>query len=603
MKTTRTSRRQTTPKPVSSFGRLLTVWILLILAALALIWRIGYLQIAIGKDLQQRAIEQQTKPLNQFAARRPIVDNRGIFLALDKPIYNLSAHPYLYQEFQPKDIAAQLAPILHEDAQKLQQLLSQNAYTVPIKKWLSESTANQIRKIAINDKRIDGLELEEHNQRFYPHQNLAAEVIGYVNADQKGQAGVELTQEKYLAQSAKNASVSRDGKDRLFPADVPDKIIRQDNAKLQLTIDESLQRQARQALQEAIKKYHAKRGTILVMDVSNGELPVLVSEPNFDPNQYYNYSKTPDLLRNWAVADLYEPGSTFKPLNVAIALEAGAIRPSTIFNDEGSLTIGGWQVANFNYESHGGGGALNISEILQRSSNVGMVHIIQQMKPSVYYQGLQSIGLGSKSGIDLYPEEASTIKSKDVFLEQVIEPATAAFGQGLSLTPIQLLQMHGILASGGKKLTPHVVRGLLNPNGKLQTLNNFPPAPRVFTTATTNAVVEMMTDVVQKGTGKPAQIPGYRLGGKTGTAQKSKNGRYIKAKITSFVGIFPAKNPKYVVLAVVDEPIGDDAFGSTVAAPVVKSVIESLIVAHNIPPSHPEELAKAEENDSKPKIN
>jgi cell division protein FtsI (penicillin-binding protein 3) len=575
-----------------SFGRLLTVWVLLILVAIALIIRLGYLQITTSKDLKERANQQQALTLTPFAPRRPIIDRRGTFLAIDKPIYNLQVHPYLYKEFQPKDIAAQLALILNEDPQKLQALLEQDASTVQIKKWLSESLANQIRKISIGDKRVDGLELVQQNQRFYPQLNLAAEVIGYVNSDQKGQAGVELTQEKSLVQSDKSTDVRQDGRGRLIPADVPEKIIHSDRHKLQLTIDETLQRLARQSLQESIKKYHAKRGTVLVMDVTNGELPVLVSEPNFDPNQFYNYSKTPDVLRNWAVSDLYEPGSTFKPLNVAIALQAGAIQPNQSFYDEGSLTIGGWQVANFNYETSGGGGTLSTSQILERSSNVGMVHIIQQMKPSVYYKGLQSIGLGDKSGIDLYPEEASTIKPKDIFLEQVIEPATASFGQGLSLTPIQLLQMHGILASGGKRLTPHVVRGLVDENGKLQSINNFKPPHQVFSPAVTKEVVNMMTSVVQEGTGKPARIPGYRLGGKTGTAQKSLNGVYIRAKITSFVGIFPAEKPRYVILAVIDEPIGDDAFGSTVAAPVVKSVIEGLIVSDDIAPTHPEELVK-----------
>ncbi|AFY72306.1 cell division protein FtsI/penicillin-binding protein 2 [Synechococcus sp. PCC 7502] len=598
MKTTavRTTKRKTQipeARP-QSFMRLVLVWVFLVVVAIALIIRFSYLQIATSQDLQRKAALQQDRTLTPFLPRRPIIDRHGAFLAIDKPIYDLRAHPYLYKQFAPKDIAAQLAPILSEDPQKLESLLALDATTVTIKKWLSESIANQVRNISIEGIRVDGLELEEKNQRFYPQQNLAAEVIGYVNGEQKGQVGVELTQEKHLLlQTDKTIDVRQDGRGRLIPADVPEKIIRSDRSKLQLTIDENLQRIARQALQATIQKYHAKRGTVMVMDVNNGELPVLVTEPNFDPNQFYNYSKTPDVLRNWAVSDLYEPGSTFKPLNVAIALQVGAIQPDQVFYDEGSLTIGGWQVANFNYETNGGGGALTISQILQRSSNVGMVHIIQQMRPAVYYKWLQAIGLGDKSGIDLYPEEASTLKSKDIFLEQVIEPATAAFGQGLSLTPIQMLQLQGILASGGKRLTPHVVRGLVDENGKLQTIDNFKPPTQIFTPAVTKQVVDMMTSVVQEGTGKPARIPGYRLGGKTGTAQKSVNGTYVRAKITSFVGIFPAEQPKYVILAVVDEPVGADAFGSTVAAPVVKSVIEGLIVADNILPTHPEELIKA----------
>jgi cell division protein FtsI (penicillin-binding protein 3) len=337
-------------------------------------------------------------------------------------------------------------------------------------------------------------------------------------------------------------------------------------------------------------KFKAKRGSVIVMDVRDGGLLTLVTEPTYDPNRYYEADVK--LFKNWAVSDLYEPGSTFKPINVAIALEAGAIQPDTVFNDEGSLNIGGWPVANFDYEQVGAVGPLSISQILERSSNVGMVHIIQKMKPSVYYGWLERIGMGDISGIDLPSETPSTLKPQEQFIEYVIEPATAAFGQGFSLTPIQMVQLHGILASGGKLLTPHVVKGLINEDGEEYYQSKLPTPRQVISPTTAQRVVDMMTNVVEKGTGLPARIAGYRFGGKTGTAQKaaSNGGGYINAKITSFVGIFPAQDPRYVVLAVIDEPIGADAFGSTVAAPIVKTVIEDIIVSEGIPPSHPEEV-------------
>ena len=609
-----TRRRSKLPKLKVSF-RLMTIGLFLLFAAIALIGRMWFLQISDHRNfLKDKANEKQIVDVRPFASRLPIVDRNGVVLAIDKPVYDVYAYPRTFKpKFSPRAIASQIAPIIQEDVNSLEKRLDITG-VVTIKKGISETIANQIRqvRVPIPDDRgklvntpIDGLDIIKQPQRFYPQQDLASEVIGYVNTDQVGKAGVELTYEEVLKRSSSTYQVRRDGNGRLRPDQLPEGMINVDGRKLQLTIDESLQRQARSNLKAALQKFRAKRGTVLVMDVRNGELPVLVTEPNFDPNKFFNYNennKKAVHLRNWAVSDLFEPGSTFKPLNVAIALQTGAIQPNQVFYDQGSMIIGGWQVANFDYEYRGGVGSLTVSEILERSSNVGMVHIAQQMTPATFYQGLQSLGLGKISGIDLFPEQASLIKPKNIFLEQVIEPATASFGQGIALSPIQLLQMQSILASGGKMLRPHVVRGMINKkgetepiyfgekDGKWQALPAPPPLPQILRPEVTKQVLKMMTSVVEEGTGKPARIPGYRYGGKTGTAQKSENGVYIKAKITSFVGIFPADNPRYVVLAVVDEPIGDNAYGSTVAAPIVKSVIESLIVEDDIKPTHPQEI-------------
>ncbi|WP_055073723.1 penicillin-binding protein 2 [Pseudanabaena sp. 'Roaring Creek'] len=565
--------------------RTVLIWIILAVAMLGLVVRLVYLQVVTSSDLLEKARRQQMFTLRPFIPRRTITDRKGAVLALDRPVYTLFAYPHLYKE-KPEEIAAKLAPILKRPVDKLLSVLTRDTTSIQVEYWLSEESSDRIYNL-----RLDGLELIQQRHRLYPQQDLASEILGYVNVDHRGQAGIELSQEKLLERTDQAPSVAQqDGNGKFIPNRIPAGMINSDRTSLQMTIDSRIQRTARQILKQQMVKFSAKRGAVIVMDVRDGGLLTLVTEPTYDPNRYYEADVK--LFKNWAVSDLYEPGSTFKPLNVAIALESGAIQPDTVFNDEGALTIGGWPVANFDYEQVGAVGPLSISQILQRSSNVGMVHIIQRMKPSVYYGWLERIGLGDISGIDLPSETPSTLKPQEQFIEYVIEPATAAFGQGFSLTPIQMVQLHGILASGGKLLTPHVVKGLINEEGEEYYQPKLPTPRQVISPATTQRVLEMMTDVVEKGTGLPARIPGYRLAGKTGTAQKasSTGGGYANAKITSFVGIFPSKEPRYVVIAVIDEPVGSDAFGSTVAAPIVKTVIEDIIVSEGIPPSHPEEV-------------
>ena len=564
--------------------RTVLIWLILALSMLGLIVRLVYLQVIASPDLLEKARRQQMFTMRPFIPRRTITDRKGAVLALDRPVYTLFAHPRLYKK-KPEEISEKLAPILRRPADKLLSVLTRDTTSIQVEYWLSEEKADLIFSLG-----LDGLDLVQQRHRLYPQQDLAAELLGYVNVDHRGQAGIELSQEKLLERTDQAPLVAQDGNGKFIPNRIPAGMLQSDRTSLQMTIDSRIQRTARQILKQQMVKFGAKRGSVIVMDVRDGGLLSLVTEPTYDPNRYYESDVK--LFKNWAVSDLFEPGSTFKPINVAIALEAGAIQPDTVFNDEGALTIGGWPVANFDYDQVGAVGSLSISQILERSSNVGMVHIIQRMKPSVYYGWLERIGLGDMSGIDLPAETSSTLKPQEQFIEYVIEPATASFGQGFSLTPIQMVQLQGILASGGKLLTPHVVKGLINDEGEEYYQPKLPTPRQVISPATAQRVVEMMTNVIEKGTGSPARIPGYRIAGKTGTAQKASTtgGGYINAKITSFVGIFPSKEPRYVVLAVIDEPVGADAFGSTVAAPIVKTVIEDIIVSEGIPPSHPEEV-------------
>lgn len=566
-----------TPDQIESTkSRLFVVWAILMAAGLGLAINLYRLQIIDGPKLTQRARNQQMVNLRPFVPRRLVVDRSNDVLAIDRPVYILYAHPKLFSQSN-EQMAERLAPILDKTPGDLVKTFQSRQTGITLASALPEVIADRVRSL-----RLNGLELTQKYSRFYPQQDLVADVVGYVNIDRRGQAGVEYSQEKLLERSVQTVKLSRSGNGRLLPNHAPEGFLNFDDLRLQLTIDSRLQRVARTALKEQMEKFQAKRGAVIVMDAWDGSLLALVSYPTYNPNEYGKSDIS--LFRNWTVADLYEPGSTFKPLNVAIALENGAIKPDDVFNDPGSIRVGTHTIRNAQLNSYGN---IDIAQILQTSSNIGMVRIIQRMKPSVYYNWLERLGLGQTMETDLPFEVRGQFKGQTKFLGSPIEAATTSFGQGFSLTPLQLVQMHGALANGGKLVTPHVVQGLVDTNGQMHYSPERPTPRQIFSPETAKTVVEMMETVVSKGTGKPAQIPGYRIGGKTGTAQKaSPNGGYIPgARITSFVSILPVESPRYVVLAVADEPKGANAYGSTVAAPVVKKVMEALIPLERIPPS------------------
>lgn len=568
--------------------RLLLVWVVLLVGTVILTINLFYVQVKQGGALKAIAREQQQIFLRPFVPRRTIVDRHGDVLALDRPVYSLFAHPKLFKE--PKQsVADKLAPVLNRPAAEILKQLNEHDSGVRVERVLTEDASERIAQLD-----VDGLERIQYQQRFYPQQGLLAGVVGYVNDEHKGQAGVEYSQQNLLERSVKPTKLSRMGDGSFMPDQVPGGFLNVDDLHLEVTLDSRLQRMALVPLKRQIQAFNAKRGTVIVMDVKDGSIVVLADEPSYDPNEYYKYPV--ERYKNWALTDLYEPGSTFKPVNVAIALESKAIKAEDEFDVPSSITIGEDTIEN---AGGAGYGTIPVRDIVKYSSNVGMVKIIRQMKPDFYYDWLKKLGLGETAGIDLPSEVAGQLKDRKTFTEAEIEPAVTAFGQGFSLTPIQLAQFHSALANGGTLVTPHITKGLYDSKGQLYWKPTLRAPKQIFSPATTQTVLPMMEAVVNEGTGQPAQIPGYRIGGKTGTAQKASSaGGYLdNTYITSFVSIFPIDNPRFVVLAVVDEPQGGNVAGATVAAPIVKDVMEALIAAEKIPPSKPTD-AKSPESET-----
>lgn len=612
------------------FWRLIFVWGILAVSAIALTGRLyvlqvkevipvakdsqlaknaenGYLRQIAGKTLQEIARSQQTTILRPYTPRRQIVDSGQNVLATDVITYKLYIHPNLFkrhrQPVSPQEVARQLANILETktEAEFIAYFQNPQKKGIPLPENISESAVQRIR--ALN---IDGLDVRKQYSRVYPHKEAVAEVIGYINDDEQRQpqAGVEYTQDKLLARKPRKlilrrSNVNSGGRNIpiYVPGDLdPDRSFSFDDLRLQLTIDLRLQQSARAALKAKMDEYEAIGGTVIVMDVSDGSILALVCEPTYDPNQYQKYSDY-SLFKNWAITDLYEPGSTFKPINIAIALDEGAITPQDKIEDTGTIEIGTEPISNHDYEKKGAKGEITIPKILQDSSNIGMIKIMERIPPEVYYQRLLELGIEEKLELEIPGSAAGTLKDEIEFTIRDIEPAVASFGHGFSLTPLKLIQLHAAIANGGKLVTPHVVRGLSDFEGYLH--YSVPKREtEIFDSKTARIVLKMMETVVEEGSGEVVKIPNYRIAGKTGTSEKKDKitNTYAKdAKITSFVGIFPVEKPRYAILAVVDEPVGEDTFGSTVAAPIVGEVIKAIIAHEGIKPTVTKETIEAKE--------
>ncbi|MEM6452542.1 MAG: penicillin-binding protein 2 [Cyanobacteria bacterium P01_D01_bin.105] len=563
---------RSTPEQIRDFRlnsprlRLISVWLVLVAGMLGLSARLAYLQLFISEDLRAIAQDQQAIQITPRTSRRQMVDRQGNVVAMDRVAYTLYVHPMLFKK-PNSTIAQSISTVLELDPKKLTQKFAAEESGIQLSTDISEETAKRLRAL-----RLDGLDLLPSPKRVYPQSELFSQVTGYVDLEGQPKAGLELALQDQLSYD-----------DPAVGEPTPLQQVARDDLQLQLTIDSRLQRRAQEELAKTVAEYKAKRGALLVMDSRSGEILTMAIAPSYDPNKYYDANI--EYFRNWAVSDLYEPGSTFKPINVAIALEENVITADDVVDDTGRIQVGEWPIQNVDYSINGPRGPVSITDVLRYSSNVGMVRIMERLPRASYFSWLQTLGLGGDVGIDLPGEANGQIKGRDQFVGSEIEAATTAFGQGFSLTVLQLAQLHSTLANNGKMVTPHVVRGLANAEGDLTWTPERNEPKQVFSPETARLVLEMMQQVVDDGTGAAAKLEGYQVAGKTGTAQKATEyGTYGNQRITSFVSIAPVSDPRYVVLAVVDEPQGENAYGGTVAAPLVKKVLESLLVLEGIMP-------------------
>jgi len=551
------------------------LYIFSLLLIFCLFGRLVKLQVFNSSDLQRKARLIQSSKTNSLKKRRSIVDRNNRLIAYDKPVYKLWAHPKYFnfpgdsinRVRSIEEVIEKLSPILDINVEILLSKFNNKMSGIKLLDKISEEKAEKIKNL-----QISGLDLFKYSQRYYPQGELYSNLVGFVNDENIASAGLELHLDKQIKVFNKSNLIKRGGDGTPLPDNSAPGDFISDYKKLGLTIDSKLQKASFNALSKQVSKWEAKKGFAIVMDVNNGQILSLVTVPSYDPNKFWQYDS--ELFRGWYSQDLFEPGSTFKPINLALALEEKVIQKDGLVEDIGKIKVGGWTISNWNKK---GNGYIDYPKVLQVSSNVGMVKIMQNLDPSIYWDWLENLGINKTLETDLFESTAGQLKRKDLFVNQSIEPAVTSFGKGFSISPLKLVQLHAALANGGFEVNPHVT-------STFKERFNKNPKKQFFSNEVSKTVLEWMETVVDKGSGSGVKIDGYRIAGKTGTSQKALNGLYTSKKVCSFVATLPVSDPKYVVLVVVDEPSKSYAYGSTVAVPVAKEIIESLIVIEKIPP-------------------
>lgn len=545
--------------------RLLLVLGLCLTMLITLVCRLAYVQLVIGPELGQKAEDSWRREIPFTAKRGEIQDRNGVVLA-----YNISTPTIWAIPAQVEDAsrtASLLAKVLDADQESIEELVTKRQSLVQIKpegRKISLELASQVREL-----QLPGIVVAEDNQRYYPFDDLASHVLGFTGIDNQGLAGVELSYDKYLQGIEGHISYLADAAGRSIPGTTDEYEPPRDGLTLQLTIDKNIQTILERELDSAMVKYEPTQALAIAMDPMNGEILGMASTPDYRPDDFRNYpSEIYD--RNLPIWMTYEPGSTFKIITLAAALEEGKVDLyHDTFFDSGEIEVGG---AHLHCWKRGGHGSQTYMQVVENSCNPGFVALGQMLGKEVLFSYIQDFGFGSKTGIDLGGEENGILFD----LENVgpVELATTSFGQGVSVTPIQQVVAVAAAINGGKLFWPHVGKAWIDPvSGEV--IDEIEPQLKkeVISEETSKLVREALESVVANGTGRNAYIDGYRVGGKTGTAQKVVNGKYATNEhIVSFIGFAPADDPQLIIYVAVDNPKGLQ-FGGLIAAPIVREMM------------------------------
>ncbi|MFD1705794.1 stage V sporulation protein D [Siminovitchia sediminis] len=538
--------------------------------------RLGYVQFVLGDDLSERARDSWSRNIPFEPERGKIVDRNGVAIAENKSAPTVYIVPRQIED--PPEAAERLAAVLNVSKEKLYKHMTANSSIerVPEGRKISYEKAREVR--ALN---IKGVYIAEDSKRHYPFGSYLSHVLGFTGIDNQGLMGLELYYDEELQGKKGSVQFFSDAKGKRMPDMSDDYEAPVDGLDLKLTIDTRIQTIMERELDNAEATFNPDGIVAIAMDPNNGEILAMSSRPTFDPAEFRDVPQE-IYNRNLPIWSTYEPGSTFKIITLAAALEEGLVDlEHDHFHDPGFVKVGG---AHLRCWKKGGHGSQSFLEVVQNSCNPGFVELGDRLGKEKLFDYIKGFGFGQKTGIDLAGEGTGILFNMDRV--GPVEQATTSFGQGVSVTPIQQVAAVAAAVNGGTLYQPYIAKELVDPVTGTVAMRKAPVAKRqVISEETSKEIRHALESVVAQGTGKNAFIDTYRVGGKTGTAQKAKDGRYLENNhIVSFIGFAPADDPQMVIYIAVDNPKGTIQFGGTVAAPIVGKIMEDSLRALDVKP-------------------
>ena len=545
-------------------GRVRFLVVFLLLWASVVVARLAELQLAHGSRYRARAQRQQERRIEISPQRGSIFDREGRPLAVSAEAASIYAIPD--DVAHPAEAARRLAPHLGMPSGAILARLTQKKGFV----WLARKV-DRAAAAGVRAEKLAGIHLVGETKRIYPKGSLAANVLGYVGTDDRGLGGLEHFYDRQVRGKPGEIVALTDARRSTYgEAEQTNGKLAEEGDSLFISLDSGIQFAAERELAAAVSEAQARSGVLVLLDPSDGEILAMATSPSFDPNEYGKYSA--DNRRNRAIADAYEPGSTFKIVTGALALENSLVTlDETIDTGDGRIRVGNTTISEHDGKQYG---ALTLAGVFEHSSNVGIIRVGLRLGPQRLWQGATALGVGRATGVDLPGENAGIFRRPERW--SALSNATISMGQEVSVTPLQLVRVAAAIANGGRLVRPRLVRRIVHPDGRVDVVVPAPP-DRILSEATARTVRELLVGAVERGTGKKATIPGFAVAGKTGTAQKAGVGGYQAGKyVSSFVGFAPSDNPKVVGLVLIEEPKGR-YYGGDIAAPVFSRVVSQAL--------------------------